>query len=120
MCARKLVAVFFALWLPFSAVAAAMMPLCVHEGAKPRPVAESGQHGCEQYLDVAVPSAGDEDLAAGNCSQCGLCLFSATPWLPGGSSLIDVVAHTASAEGFIRTLDSRNFPPEVRPPLSAA
>ena len=46
---RKLLALFFALWLPFSAVAAAMMPLCVHESAKQMHAAHADEQGCEQH-----------------------------------------------------------------------
>lgn len=118
---RKLLALFFALWLPFSAVAAALMPLCVHENAKQMHTAHAADQGCEQH-DGCPDQVGAEDdgSTAGECAQCGLCVFSATLWLSGAHSSIHAASSSAVIDGDFPALVSHVFPPADRPPLASA
>lgn len=117
---RKLLAVFFALWLPFSAVAAAMMPLCVHEHAKQVYTEHAGEQDCEQVDGCPDQAGAEEDgTAAGECAQCGLCVFSATLWLPGAQYSIHAASSSAAVDGIFPAFESHVFPPADRPPLSA-
>ena len=117
---RRLLAVFFTLWLPLSAVAAAMMPVCAHENAKQMHTAHAAEQGCEQHHACPDQAAGDTDAATGDCAQCGLCLFACTPWLPGAQSPIYAVSTFAVIDGIFPALHSLAVPPADRPPLSAA
>ena len=117
---RRLLAVFFTLWLPLSAVAAAMMPVCAHESAKQMHTAHAAEQGCEQHPGCPDQAAGDADAAAGDCAQCGLCLFSCTPWLTGAQSSIDAVSSLAVVDGIFPALHSLVLPTADRPPLAAA
>ena len=118
---RKLLAVFFALWLPFSAVAAAMMPLCVHKNAKQVHAAHAAEQSCERH-DACTDQAGAEDEGAtvSECAQCGLCAFSAMLWLPGAHSPTHATAPSAVIDGIFPAPDSHVFPPADRPPLASA
>ena len=118
---RKLLAVFFVLWLPFSAVAAALMPLCIHDSAKHTHVAHAAEPGCGQQ-DGCPDQADtvDDRSAAGECAQCGLCVFSAMLWLPGAQSLIHATGSSAAIVGVFPALESHIFPPADRPPLAVA
>jgi hypothetical protein len=117
---RKLLVVFFSLWLPLSAVAAAMMPLCAHENAKQMHSAHAAEQGGEQHHGSSDQAAADEGAAAGECAQCGLCLFACTPWLPGTQSSFEAISSFAVIDGIFPVLHSLVFPPADRPPLSAA
>jgi hypothetical protein len=118
---RKLLAVFFALWLPFSAVAAAMMPLCAHENAKQIYTAYAAEQGCGQHNGCPEQAGAEDDgTAAVECAQCGLCAFACTPWLPGAQSSIHAASSSAVIDGIFPALDSHVFPPADRPPLAAA
>lgn len=118
---RKLLSVFLALWLPFSAVAAAMMPLCVHENAKQIHATHAAGQGCEQFDGCQDQAGAEEDGApVGECAQCGLCVFSATLWLPGAQSSIHAAGSAAVVGGIFWAFESHVFPPADRPPLSAA
>ena len=117
---RKLLAVFFALWLPFSALAAAMMPLCVHENAKQMYTAHAAEQGCEQHNGCPDQAGAEDDSsAASECAQCGLCVFSCTPWLPGAQSSIHAPGSSAVIDGVFSALDSHVISPADRPPRSA-
>ena len=86
---HRLLAMFFALWLPLSAVAAATMPICVHETTKQAHAAHAMQQAGEQHHQgCPEQEPADDGAAVGECGQCGLCLFAATPWLPGTQSPI--------------------------------
>ena len=119
---RKLLAVFLALWLPLSAAAAAMMPLCVHENAKQQMhTAHATEQGCEQHGGCPDQAgAQDDSSTAGECAQCGLCVFSAMLWLPGEQSSIHAASSSAVINGVFPAFVSHVFPPADRPPLSAA
>lgn len=117
---RKLLAVFFALWLPLSAVAAAMMPLCAHETAKQVHATHAMEQSGEQHQGCPDQQGADDGAAAGECAQCGLCLFAATPWLPGAQSSIDAISSVAVAEGVFLPLLSLVLPPADRPPRTTA
>lgn len=119
---RKLLALFFALWLPFSAVAAALMPLCVHENMKQQmQTAHAAEPGCEQHGGCPDEAGAEDDgNTAGDCAQCGLCVFSAMLWLPGAQSTIHAASSSAAIDGIFPALDSHVIPPADRPPLAAA
>ncbi len=117
---RKLLMVFFSLWLPLSAVAAAMMPLCAHDNAKQMHTSHAAEQGSEQHHGCPDQDADDEVVAVGGCAQCGLCLFAATPWLPGTQSSIGALSSVAVAEGIFPPLHSLVLPPADRPPLATA
>ena len=117
---RNLLAVFFALWLPLSAVAAAMMPICAHETAKQAHTAHAMEQAGEQHHGCPDQGSDDDIGAVGECAQCGLCLFAATPWLAGTQSSIDTISSVAVVEGLFPPLHSLVLPPADRPPLAAA
>ena len=118
---RNLLAVFFALWLPFSAVAAALMPLCVHENVKQTHATHPAEPGCEQHDGCPDQAAAEDDSsAAGGCEQCGLCMFAAMLWLPGTQSPIHAASASAVIDGVFPPLDSHILPRADRPPLAAA
>ena len=114
---RKLLAVFFTLWLPLSAVAATMMPVCAHESAKQ---IHAAQQGYEQHPGCPDQAVGDDNAAPGDCAQCGLCLFACTPWLPSAHWSIYAVSSFAVVDGIFPALHSLVVSPADRPPLSAA
>ena len=111
---------FFALWLPVSAVAAAMMPLCAHDNARQMHASHAAEQGSQQHHGCPDQDADDEAAAAGGCAHCGLCLFAATPWLPGTQSAIEAIGSVAVVEGIFLPLYSLVLPPADRPPLAAA
>lgn len=117
---RKVLAVFFALWLPFSAVAAAMMPLCDHDKAKQMHSAHAAEQGGEKHHGSSDQAVADEGAAAGECAQCGLCLFACTPWLPSTQSSFEQINSFGIIDGIFPALHSIVFPPADRPPLAAA
>jgi hypothetical protein len=116
---RKLLVVFFALWLPISSVAAAMMPMCAHDKAKQMHSAHA-ERGGEQHHDSSDQLPADESAAAGDCAQCALCMFACTPWLPGTQTSFEAISSFAVIDGIFPMLHSLVFPPADRPPLSAA
>jgi hypothetical protein len=117
---RKLLAVFFALWLPFSAVAAAMMPMCAHENAKQMHAAYIAQPGCEHHDGGPDQIGSDDSATTGECAQSALCMFACTPWLPGMQSSLEAISSFAAIDGIFPALRSLVFPPADRPPLAAA
>lgn len=119
---RRLLALFFAAWLPFSAVAASLMPLCVHENATQQmQTAHDAEPGCEHHDGCPdVAGADDDGSRTGECAQCGLCVFSATLWLPGAQSAIHAASSSAVIDGDFPALVSHVFPPADRPPLASA
>jgi ABC-type nickel/cobalt efflux system permease component RcnA len=117
---RKLLAAFFALWMPFSAVAAAMMPMCAHDRAKQMHSAHAAEQGGEHHHSPSDQPPADEGAAAGDCALCGLCMFACTPWLPGTQSSFDATSSFAVIDGIFPAFQSLVFPPADRPPLSAA
>ncbi len=117
---RKLVVVFFSLWLPLSAVAAAMMPLCAHENAKQMHASHAAEQGSEQHRGCPEQGADDDVGAVGECAHCGLCIFAATPWLPGTQFSFDAFSSVAVVEGIFPPLHSLVLPPADRPPLATA
>lgn len=119
---RKLLVVFFALWLPISSVAAAMMPQCAHDKAKQMhsDAAHAAAHGDEQHHGPHDQAPGDESAATGECAQCGLCMFACTPWLAGTQTSFEAFRSFPAIDGVFSAFHSLIFPPADRPPLSAA
>ena len=119
---RKLLVVFFALWLPISSVAAAMMPQCAHDKAKQMhsDAAHKADHGDGQHHGSHDRAPADESAAAGECAQCGLCMFACTPWLSGTQYSFETSSSFAVIDGIFPALHSLAIPPADRPPLSAA
>lgn len=122
---RKLLVAFFALWLPISSVAAAMMPQCAHDKAKQmhsqkHAALHAVEHGSDQHHHSSDQAPADEGAAAGECAQCGLCMFACTPWLPGAQSSFEAISSFPPIDGVFSAFHSLVFPPADRPPLSAA
>ena len=117
---RKLLILFFALWLPVSSVAAAMMPLCVHDKSKQMHAAHAVEQGGEQHHGSSEQAPADEGAVAGECPRCGLCMFACTPWLPGTQSSFESISSFAAIDGVFPALHSLVFPPADRPPLATA
>ena len=117
---RKLLIVFFALWLPVSSVAAAMMPQCAHDKAKQMHSAHASGQGGEQHHESHDQATADDSAAAGECAQCGLCMFACTPWLLGTQPSFEAASSLPVIDGDFSAFHSLVIPPADRPPLSAA
>lgn len=122
---RLALMLFAALWLPFQAMAAQIMPFCHHGQAQATMVddLDTAMADCPMHhgaQELAAPVSDYKDHGLG-CDQCGFCHLASAGFMSGPERATAVVPADRAFLIAALLVPSSNIPePPQRPPKRAA